>query len=138
MKEICENSACDISNCSYRHPKVCKWYREYRYCKFDPCLFLHKENDANIDILKKENEAILKNIESIEIAVKEIDAKIVHSETIIDRLETIPNKLEKCTYIEKLIFCRRNNPVLQTHNYENKNSCKQLQYSSNLIVKFSL
>jgi hypothetical protein len=81
-----------------------KWYREYHKCKFDPCLFLHKENDADIDILKKENEAILKNIESIENAVKELDAKIVQSESIIDRLETIQNKFEKFTYIEKQIF----------------------------------
>ena len=104
VKETCENLSCDTSNCIMRHPKVCKWYRDYQKCKFDPCLFLHKENNTEIYILKKENEDILTNIKDIENAVKDLDAKIVHSESIIDRLENIQNKFEKFTAIEKQIF----------------------------------
>ena len=59
-KEYCRKrhvkETCDISTCVYRHPKVCKCYRDYRKCKFDPCLFLHKANYTEIDMLKKENE----------------------------------------------------------------------------------
>ena len=104
VKETCENLSCDISNCIQRHPKVCKWYRDYQKCKFDPCLFLHKENNTEIYILKKENEDILTNIKDIENAVKDLDAKIVRSESIVDRLETIQNKFEKFTVMEKQIF----------------------------------
>ena len=104
VKETCENLSCDISTCIYRHPKVCKRYRDYQYCKFDPCLFLHKENNTEIYILTKENEAILTTIKNIENAVKDLDAKIVCSESIIDRLENIQNKFEKVTVIEKQIF----------------------------------
>ena len=103
VKETCENLACDISTCDYRHPKVCKWYRDYHKCKFDPCLFLHKANDTKIDMLKKENEAISKNIQNIENALKDLDAKMVDSETIIDRLENIQNKFERFTEMEKQI-----------------------------------
>ena len=51
VKEICENSECDVSMCTFRHPKTCKYYRDYRKCKFDPCMFLHveKENDSETE-----------------------------------------------------------------------------------------
>ena len=104
LKGICDNFECDISKCVFRHPKVCKWFRKYRNCKFDPCLYLHIENDTEIEFLKKENSAVLKNIENIENALKVLDVKIVDSETIIDRLETIQNKFEKFTQMEKQMF----------------------------------
>ena len=64
-------------------------------CKFDPCLFLHRENDTEIETLKKENEAILKKLENIENSLTDLDAKIVDSKSIIDRLESIQSKFEK-------------------------------------------
>ena len=40
VKELCENNACDLANCILRHPKNCKYYRDYGKCKFNPCVFL--------------------------------------------------------------------------------------------------
>ena len=44
--EICQNSSCEIRCCSLRHHKTCKYFRDYRRCKFgEYCYFLHKENE---------------------------------------------------------------------------------------------
>ena len=74
VKDICENTECDISICALRHPKVCKYYRDYCKCKFDPCMFLHvdKENDPQIKKVRKENESILKKIANLEATINDI------------------------------------------------------------------
>ena len=46
----------------------------------------------------------MKNIENIDNDMKVLDAKIVDSESIIDRLENIQNKFEKFTQMEKHMF----------------------------------
>ena len=46
----------------------------------------------------------MKNIQNIDNTVKDLDSKIVNSETIIDRLENIQNKFERFTEMEKQ-FC---------------------------------
>ena len=56
---ICGNSACDISICLSRHPKACRYYRDYGRCKFNPCAFLHLENENRIlEDLRKEREVL--------------------------------------------------------------------------------
>jgi hypothetical protein len=35
VKKVCDNNACEISKCSSRHPKICKFYRDNGQCKFD-------------------------------------------------------------------------------------------------------
>ena len=32
---------CDPSNCIKSFPKECKYYRNYKRCKFNPCKFLN-------------------------------------------------------------------------------------------------
>ena len=54
-------------------------------------------------MLKKDNEDILKYIQNTENALKDLDAKIINSEKIIDKLENIQNKFEKFTEMEKQI-----------------------------------
>ena len=78
VKELCEKVDCDISSCFLRHPKICKFYREYQKCKFDPCMFRHVDqlSDTDIHLLKKQNEKLLSNIEKLENNLKDLDAKI--------------------------------------------------------------
>ena len=99
VKELCDKNECYIYMCTFRHPKVCKFYRDYRYCKFDPCMFLHveKENDPQIEKLKKENERILKEIENHELNIKELNKKILQSEDFIDKEQKI-NSLQKLVH----------------------------------------
>ena len=39
--KICENSSCEIFSCSERHPRECRYFKEYNRCKFNPCNFKH-------------------------------------------------------------------------------------------------
>ena len=101
--EICENIACDISMCTLRHPKVCKYYGDYRYCKFDTCMFRHveKENDPDTETPKKENELISKQIDNVEKNIENLNNKILESEEIIAKLVEVDKKFEKVINIEK-------------------------------------
>ena len=105
VKDTCENKECDISNCNLRHPKICKFYRDYNYCKFDPCMFRHveKEDNSQIKMLKMKTEAILKNISDIEISIQNLDNKILKSEEIIAKLAEFEKKVERMDVIEKHI-----------------------------------
>ena len=58
VDKICENGRCSASNCNLRHPRNCKYFFQYRYCKFGQfCRFNHEEKgkehaNEEIDILK--------------------------------------------------------------------------------------
>ena len=63
IKELCENSIFDIKTCNLGHPKECRYFRDYRRCKFGEwCCFLHVHKDDDIEKLILENEAMLKKI----------------------------------------------------------------------------
>ena len=82
VNELFDKMECDISNCNLRHPKICKFYGEYRKCKFDPCMFRHVDqaNDTDIQSLKKQNVKLLSSIEIIENDLKHLQTKIQESE----------------------------------------------------------
>ena len=41
---LCDRSYCEISRCEKRHPRECKYWREYRRCKFNEFWsYSHKE-----------------------------------------------------------------------------------------------
>ena len=82
VKEVCDKKACEISTCSLRHPKICKFNREYGQCKFNPCLFRHVDTIIDIDALKRENENILERLKTIEMNLETLDVKILESEAI--------------------------------------------------------
>ena len=48
VNQKCENSNCDVSKCVQRHPRECRFYRDYSRCKFgEYCSFEHAvKNDA--------------------------------------------------------------------------------------------
>ena len=39
--ELCEDTSCDPLMCQKRHPRECKYYRNFKICKFNPCKFSH-------------------------------------------------------------------------------------------------
>ena len=57
-KKMCENKLCKVFLCPLRHPKNCKFYREYKRCKFNPCAYKHEDDGKTIDILMRENETM--------------------------------------------------------------------------------
>ena len=107
VKELCENNTCDILNCIFRHPKNCRYYRDYGKCKFNPCMFLHVKKDRDDDEivnLRNENESVKKKLETIENEMSELDAKIVKSENIITKLLEVEKKFDKIIDIEKHLY----------------------------------
>ena len=94
VAEICEVENCDVESCLQRHPRQCRFYREFERCKFSEyCLFSHtrapkKKNDeletvkARMEMLEKksvEMTSVLnekcREIKGLEIRLNEIDAK---------------------------------------------------------------
>ena len=59
---VCDDGQCKIQNCEKRHPKICKYYRDYRRCKFTVgCKYKHENQNDKFDKLQKELEIIRKN-----------------------------------------------------------------------------
>ena len=68
--EVFSDASCIIVNCEKRHPRICKYYREYRRCKFGIfCCYKH--------IVESESQ----NMES-----QELKSKIAALESIIDSI----------------------------------------------------
>ena len=72
--EICPNQTCEVKTCSLRHPKICRFYRDYGRCKFFPCAYMHVQvnqtyiNDAmsqvitELKVLIQENSSMIENL----------------------------------------------------------------------------
>ena len=81
MNEICQSRSCEITTCRQRHPYPCKYYTNFRRCKFSPCAFKH------------ENGETVNNDPDIETEMKIISDKIVAIDEIISEKDS---KLRKC------------------------------------------
>ena len=108
-KELCEKSDCEIRECSFRHPIVCKFYRDWGFCKFGEwCMFSHKINKNNAvkndevkklerklkDIeleLEKQNEKVLK----LENEMKDIYLKVSEKDQTISKINKKLNVLNE-------------------------------------------
>ena len=78
----CEAKNYKISECEKRHPKICRYKRDYGRCKFTPCAF---SLESNKDILE--------NSEKIVKKFKDFELKEEHP-AIQDLGKNIENKLE--------------------------------------------
>ena len=103
-QEVCDESNCNIYRCIKRHPKTCKYYLNYGRCKFNPCAFLHKNNDENVENLKKDNLEIVRKLEAIDRNLKELEKKAELSESIIDKLTKVEAKFDHITSIERQLL----------------------------------
>ena len=81
---MCENKTCDTNKCSQRHPRECRYYREYNRCKFNPCKFKH--------ILQTSTNA---DIEKLTIDVKNCNEQLEVIETQLKKMEEIITKKEE-------------------------------------------
>ena len=88
INEKCSKSSCDISTCQLRHPKVCRYLRDYKYCKFGEwCKFLHVEAENNCnDIIqiKKEQENLAQKLNLVE---KQLEEKNDIIESILKKFD---------------------------------------------------
>ena len=63
INETCENENCSSRECPKRHPRICKYFREFNRCKFgDFCNYRHKyfisNSNNNDDTIRELNEKI--------------------------------------------------------------------------------
>ena len=110
LKEVCEIKSCETQNCTKRHPRICKYYYEFRRCKFGSyCSFSHRvsssdtiENDNKICEIKRkmsslektvtENEIQIKKLDSVEVKNKKLDADL---ELALQTLEAVSQMVAK-------------------------------------------
>ena len=78
----CENEHCDIRECPLRHPKKCRYFVEFKNCKFGTyCKFGHdaienKQVDKEIETIKKQLEEVKHDIGKKENEMKLRDEEI--------------------------------------------------------------
>ena len=102
--EKCSKSSCDVSTCQLRHPKVCRYLRDYKYCKFGEwCKFHHVEaenNSKDIIQVKKEQEILAQKLNLVE---KQLEEKNKIIETIQEKFEYFDLLKEEITAKDNLI-----------------------------------
>ena len=138
VNEKCEIVSCDLSTCMLRHPKLCKYFAQYKQCKFHPCRFEHVEMETDLEKLQLDNqktsekvsnlEQILKEKEHLENDIKNCDERIVQFEEVIKKLEkTIHDRNESLNEIlkkEETNVLRKRNILQRIEDLEKKNSEK--------------
>ena len=94
VKELCEIQSCEAQKCPKRHPRVCKYYYEYRRCKFGSfCSFSHRVSGNSIE---NENKIIEmeRKISNLEKAVAENEDRIKKLKDKLDNVEVESKKSE--------------------------------------------
>ena len=90
ISELCETTGCDVKACNLRHPKLCSFFRDYKYCKFfDDCSFSHKIHENLNDALEKEIDDIKENLNLLKEQASDKDKQIVKMENEIKEKENL-------------------------------------------------
>ena len=89
ISEICENNACEITSCNLRHPRTCKFFKEFNRCKFSEwCSFKHVENDINVNHF--DTKEILEKIDNLAQIIKDRDETI---NQLVEKVRTLEEKI---------------------------------------------
>ena len=86
---VCDDYRCDVSKCEKRHPKICKFYRDYKWCKFTVgCLYKHENQYEIFEKIEKKLEEVKCNHSNIDIKkiTKNTDEKFERMESKIQIL----------------------------------------------------
>ena len=84
---VCDDHKCDVSQCEKRHPKICRFYRDYKKCKFTVgCMYKHENQYEIFEKFEKKLEEIKCNHSNIDIKkmTKNAEEKIERLERIIE------------------------------------------------------
>ena len=120
VSEKCERKSCDIKSCNLRHPKICRYFRDRKFCKFGEwCCFEHKNSEEdfkrvfekcniienkvnNLEILLIDKDQVVntlgtkieKKVEAFEINLKTLKECIAEKDAQIEALERKLNEME--------------------------------------------
>ena len=99
VNEICEEMSCDVRSCVQRHPRECKFYKEYQRCKFGEwCHFAHIHKETEMQRITLENENMQRKLSELENKMLDKDKVI---EYILEKLRKMEEKAEKKEKKEK-------------------------------------
>lgn len=108
VNQMCETSSCEVYKCTFRHPKICKFFWNYGHCKFDPCAFLHRDNENSIWKLKQDNLILQDKINEVDKALKHINDQEHETQTTIDKINEVTinlkDKEQKIDSLQKLVL----------------------------------
>ena len=94
--EVCEHEHCQDPYCIKRHPRICRYYRDWNYCKFGSyCYYKHTSWKSGFDELNTQIANLLKVIDEMENSKKHMSAEISALELKIKRIENIENQTNK-------------------------------------------
>ena len=89
IMEICTNTQCNMVNCVYRHPRVCRYFTNIGRCKFDEsCAYLHK-SDLITSEFRREHE---EEIQKLRQEVGDLQKQVNELRNYLDQFENIPNQ----------------------------------------------
>ena len=93
--EICVDKKCSIYNCEKRHPRICKFQREYGRCKFTTyCRYSHEKNSdiaQNSDKIQEIEKKII-NIESKAVINNPVEKNLVKE--VQKKMDTFENEIK--------------------------------------------
>ena len=130
--EICENVQCNGKECSLRHPRNCKYFFEFQYCKFgDYCKFSHvtpimKETSKEIDDLKEKlkllkseidakNKLIQEKNDELEVLIKDHESEMKKQESeYFKEIEGVRNDL----YVTQMLFDSFKEDMVYKYGYD--------------------
>ena len=93
IMDICPTSLCSNMSCSLRHPKVCKFFTNFRRCKFgESCAYLHGPNIETDDVRIGELEQEIKNLQA---KINEIETSLLKLEHIEERIKSVEESNNK-------------------------------------------
>ena len=72
--EICHVKNFSLNQCVKWHPKECRYYAEYKYCKFRSCAFAHSERieHGEVNALKQDIEYIKHEIGILKLTIQSL------------------------------------------------------------------
>ena len=90
ITEECRDRKCSVRECERRHPRLCRYWRDYGRCKFeDNCAFRHEDETKRKtdEIVSKLNETTQKLVEK--------DMEIINLKEKISEIEKMVNYLRE-------------------------------------------
>ena len=104
LKEVCDKLDCEQKEvCQKRHPKHCRYYRDFGRCKFaEYCFFRHKESfklkhdqiESELEQLKRKVMMLEDKLESTDVVQFKSSETLRHEETVKLYQEKLDNTIE--------------------------------------------
>ena len=110
----CQNVQCCVRDCSLRHPRKCRYFKEYKFCKFgEYCRFDHEafnsENDKEIMEIRRKLKDLKGKIDAKDEEIKLKDSEIgMMNKKVNDKIMNLENKIGDMEFKLKEIMKENN------------------------------